>query len=377
MLELTEEQQMIIRTARNFAEKELAPNAARVEEEAIFPRESFFKLGELGMASITVAEKYGGMGLDYLTYILVLEEIAKKCINTAGCLCVHVTVEYIIEKYGSEELKEKYLPRLAQGEIIGGLCLTETSAGSDAASLQSTARLEGDEYAINGTKIFITTGGEAELYIVYAKTDPGKGARGISAFLVEKGNPGLTFGKKENKMAYNGSPTRELIFENCRVPKANLLGQEGMGFKMVMDGLDGGRVAVGTVALGLAEAAFEEAVNYSKTRMQFGQPIASFQGLQFMMADMATEIEAARLLLYEAASQKDSGLPHTKAASMAKMYATDVAMRVTTDAVQIFGGYGYMKDYPVERYMRQAKIFQIVEGTNQIQRVVIARHILA
>lgn len=376
--ELTEIQVMIKDLARDFAERELAPKAKMVEEEAIFPRESFYKMAELGLTGLTTPEEYGGVGQGHLTYSLVMEEIARKCINNAGILSAHMTAQYMIERYGNPEHKQKYLRFLAQGQRIGALCLTEPGSGSDAASLQSTAVYDESrgEYVINGNKIFITSGGEAEIHVVLARTGQATGSRGISAFIVEKGNPGLSFGRKEQKMAYNGSPTREVFFQDCRVPKADLLGREGEGFKFVMDALDGGRISVAAIAVGLSQAALDEAVAHLNSRAQFGQKIGTFQGLQFMIADMATAIEASRALVYRAARRKDLGLPASTEASMAKLMATDTAMNVTTNAVQLFGGYGYTKDYPVERYMRQAKIFQIVEGTNQIQRVVIARKIM-
>ncbi|MDT3701142.1 MAG: acyl-CoA dehydrogenase family protein [Thermincola sp.] len=372
---LSEEQQMIINLAKNFAEKEIKPLAEKIEEDAIFPREIFNKMAELGLTGITTDEKYDGAGQSYLTYACVMEQIAHKCMNVSGLYSVHVTVQNMVQSYGNEDQKERYLRKLACGEIIGALCLTEANAGSDAAALSTTAKKQGNDYVIDGTKIFVTSGGEAELYLVYAKTNPAAGAKGISAFIVEKGNPGMIFGKKEKKMGYNGSPTREIVFDNCRVPQENLLGEEGAGFKIIMKGLEGGRISIGAIALGIAQASLDYAVDYMKVRKQFGQPLSDFQGLQFMIADMATAIEASRLLVYEAATAKDKGLPVTQIASMAKLHATDTAMKVSTDAVQLLGGYGYMKDYPVERYMRHAKVTQIFEGTNQIQRMLIARKI--
>lgn len=375
LFELDEEQRMIVNMVKSFTEKEIKPIAQKIEEEGIFPREIFNKMAEIGLAGITTDEKYGGAGQKYLTYIYVMEEIAKQCINTAGLYSVHMTVQYILKNYSDEEQKMKYLMRLARGKIIGALCLTEPNAGSDAASIVSTAKKDGNDYIINGTKVFITSGGEAELYIVFAKIDLSAVAKGISAFIVEKDNLGISFGKKEDKMGYNGSPTREVIFEDCRIPQENLIGKEGQGFKIVMDSLEVGRISVAAIGLGLAQASLDVAVNYMKERKQFGQRLSNFQGLQFMIADMAMEIEASRLLVYEAATAKDKGLPIAKISSMAKLHATDTAMKVSTDAVQLLGGYGYMKEYAVERYMRQAKIFQIVEGTNQIQRMIIARKI--
>lgn len=372
---LSDEQQMIINLAKSFAEKEIKPLAEKIEEEAIFPREIFNKMAELGLAGITTAEKYDGAGQSYLTYACVMEQIAHKCMSVSGLFSVHVSVQNMVQSYGTEEQKERYLRKLARGEIIGAICLTEANAGSDAAALSTSAKKQGNDYVLDGTKIFVTTGGEAELYLVYAKTNPGAGAKGISAFMVEKGNPGMTFGKKERKMGYSGSPTREIVFDNCQVPQENLLGSEGAGFEIIMKGLEGGRISVGAMALGMAQASLDCAVEHMKVRKQFGHPLSDFQGLQFMIADMATAIEASRLLVYEAAVAKDKGLPVSKICSMAKLHATDTAMKVTTDAVQLLGGYGYMKDYPVERYMRNAKVTQIFEGTNQIQRMLIARNI--
>lgn len=283
---------------------------------------------------------------------------------------------FLIYKNGNEEQRRRWVVPLAKGDLFGGFVLTEPNAGSDAASIRTSADKRGDEYILNGTKIFISAGGEAEVYTVVAKTDKEKGAAGASIFVVEKGTPGFSFGKIEKKMGMCSYPTRELIFDDCKVPKDHLLGEEGKGFKMIMEALDGGRINIGAISVGLAHASLNKALNYSKERVQFGKHISEFQGIQFMLADMATDIEAARLLVYKAAYMKDHGQKVTKEAAMAKKFATDVAMRVTTDAVQILGGYGYMKDYTVERYMREAKVGQIVEGTNQIQRVVIARELL-
>ena len=374
--ELTEEQESLRRTVRKFAEKELAPIAAEADEKGEFHREIYDKLAEIGLLGIPCPEEYGGAGLDYMTYIVVIEEIAKHCLATAVGLGVQGLPQIMINLYGTDEQKGKYLEPLATGEKLGAFALTEPGAGSDAASLKMTARLDGDGYVLNGTKVFITHGGVADVYLVMAKTDPEKGSYGISSFIVEDGTPGLSFGKTEKKMGLRSSPTREIIFEDCRIPRENLVGNEGDGFKIAMTALDSGRITIGASAVGLAQAALDESIKYAAQREQFGKPIAAFQGIQFMLADMATYIRAARNLVREAAYLKDAGKPFTHVAAMAKLFATDTAMKVTTDAVQIFGGYGYMQDYPVERLMREAKVTQIVEGTNQIQRMVIARHLL-
>jgi len=373
--ELSAEQKMIQETARRFCRKELAPYAGEIDAKEQFPREAWNKLSELGFAGITIPETYGGLGMDYTSVVVVVEEIAKGCLATAGTYSVHLTTQYLISTFGSTDQKEKYLPSMAKGEDIGALCLTEPNAGSDISHMTSAAVKERDDYLINGTKLFITTGGEAGLYILYAKTDKTKKHKGISAFIAEKNHPGLSYGKKEKKMGYGGSPTREVIFSDCRLPLANLLGDEGQGFSMVMAGLDHGRITIGTIAVGIAQAALDAALVYSQVREQFGTPISQFQGIQWKLADMAIGIEAARLLVFQAAFLASQKKPFTKAASMAKCFASDVGMQVTTEAVQIFGGYGYTKDYPVERHMRDAKILQIVEGTNEIQRNIIARQL--
>ena len=371
----SEEQKSIQEMARKFAEAEVKPLAGEADEKEIFPRAQFEKMAALGFTGITCPREYGGLGLDHVTYIMVMEEIGKACLATAGTYSVHQTVQYYFEKFGTEEQKKKYLPDLAKGKKIGALVLTEPGAGSDVASLTTRAEKKDGFYIINGNKIFITTGGEADLYIVLARTGKAVGAKGISAFIVDKDSIGLSIGKKEKKMGYGGSPTTELIFTDCNVSAKDLLGgMEGQGMVQMLSALDMGRISIGSIAVGIAQDAFEEALAYSKERVQFGKPIFTFQGIQWMFADMATRIEAARLLCYQAAYSIDQDNPLSiKQASMAKMMATDVAMSVTTDAVQILGGYGYMKDYPLERHMRDAKILQIVEGTNQIQKIVIAR----
>ncbi|HEY9855408.1 MAG TPA: acyl-CoA dehydrogenase family protein [Stenomitos sp.] len=373
---LNEEQQAIRDMVADFAQRELAPHAAELEERGEFSWDNFRRMGELGLTGLLTPEEYGGSGSTRLIAALVAEAIAKVCAGSGAALSVHLMVQTLINRFGTPEQKERYLPSLARGERLGAFSLTEAGAGSDAASLITTARREGDAYVLNGTKLFVTSGGEADVYAVMARTG-GPGPKGISTFLVEKGNPGLLFGKKEQKMGFGASPTRELIFEDCRVPEENLLGlQEGIGFTVAMTALDGGRISVGAAAVGIAQAALDHALRYARERAQFGKAIAEFQGIQFMLADMAADIEASRLLVYQAADLMDKGIPSTAKAAIAKRFATDACMKVTTDAVQIFGGYGYLKDFPVERLMRQAKLLQIVEGTNQIQRVIIARELL-
>ncbi len=374
--QLTEEQEALRRTVQRFCEKELVPIAAEADEKGEFHREIYTKLADIGLLGIPCPEEYGGAGLDYSTYIIVIEELAKYCLATAVGLAVQGLPQIMINLFGTDEQKNKYLAPLAEGEKLGAFALTEPGAGSDAASLKMSAVLDGDSYVLNGTKVFITHGGEADIYLVMARSDPEKGARGISSFIVDDGAPGFSCGKTEKKMGLRSSPTREIIFEDCRIPRENLVGAEGDGFKIAMVALDSGRITIGASAVGLAQAALDESVKYAGQREQFNKPIAEFQGIQFMLADMATSIRAARNLVREAAYLKDAGKPFSHVAAMAKLFATDTAMKVTTDAVQIFGGYGYMQDYPVERLMRAAKVTQIVEGTNQIQRMVIARHLL-
>lgn len=373
--ELREEQKAIQRLIRDFVNKEVIPNVEKWEEKEEFPKDTFRKLAELGLFGMAAPEEYGGMPTESVTSAIIYEELIRGY-RGLSYLAVHNLCLSIIANFGNEEQKKEWVPRLAKGELFGAFAITEPNAGSDAAAIRTSARRVGDEYILQGTKIFISCGGEADVYIVSTKTGKEKGAKGISAIVVEKGAPGFSVGKKEKKIAMHAYPTRELIFDDCRVPKGNLIGEENKGFKVLMAGLDGGRINVAAGAVGNAQAAFDIALQYSKERVQFGQPIANFQAIQFMLADMATEIQSARLLVYYAASRKDQGLSATMAASMAKRYATDMAMKVTVDAVQILGGYGVMQDYKVERYMREAKIAQIVEGTNQIQRIVIARELL-
>lgn len=377
IFQLNEEQVMMQKLVREFAEKQVAPSVAIRDEHSEFSRELFDTMGEMGLTGICFPEQYGGADGDVLSYILAVEELSKVDDGIGITLSATVSLcAWPIFAYGTEEQKQKYLVPLADGTKMGAFGLTEPNAGTDAAAQQTIAVLEGDHYVINGSKIFITNAGEADTYVIFAMTDKSKGIKGISAFIIEKGMPGFTFGKKEHKMGINTSITMELVFQELKVPKENLLGKDGDGFKIAMSTLDGGRIGVAAQALGIAQAALDHAVKYSKERVQFGKPIASNQAIAFMLADMATKVDAARLLVYRAAYLKDKGLPYSKEAAMAKMYASDAAMAVTTDAVQIFGGYGYSREYPVERLMRNAKITQIYEGTNQVQRMVISGAIL-
>lgn len=373
---LTEEHEMIRKMVRDFALNEVAPTAAERDEEERFDRGIFDKMAELGLMGIPWPEQYGGIGSDYLAYCIAVEELSRVCASTGVTLSAHTSLAgWPLYKFGTEEQKQQYLRPLAQGEKIGAYGLTEPGSGSDAGGMRTTAKLVGDEYIINGSKIFITNGGVADIYIVFALTDPESKQRGTSAFIVEKDFPGFNIGKKEQKLGIRSSPTTELIFEDCRVPKANLLGQEGEGFKIAMQTLDGGRNGIAAQAVGIAQGALDAAIDYAKERVQFGKPIAAQQGIGFKLAEMATSVEAARLLTYQAAWLESEGLPYGKESAMSKLFAGDAAMKVTTEAVQVFGGYGYTKDYPVERFMRDAKITQIYEGTQEIQKLVISRMI--
>jgi len=376
MFKLTEQQEAIRKTVGDFARKEIAPHILQWEEDGEMPREVFEKLAALGLLGLLIPEEYGGIEGDYMTLAVVYEELATQTGGACMEFAIHSTVEHSILGYGSGEQKRRYLKDLVEGRTLAAFALTEPCAGSDAAAIETFARREDDSYVLNGTKCFITNGGRADVYMVMAKTDKEKGAKGITAFLIDKGTPGLAFGKTEKKLGCQYSPSRELIFEECRIPASCRLGQEGEGFKAALVNIDGARICAAATGLGLAQAALNCAVEYSKQRVAFGAPLATFQGLQFMMADMAVEVEASRLLTYQAAGLRDNGEPAIYAASMAKLYATDVGMKVTTDALQILGGYGYTKDFPVERYFREAKAAQIAEGTNQIQRIVIARQLL-
>ncbi|MCM3154698.1 acyl-CoA dehydrogenase [Priestia megaterium] len=371
---LSEEHEMIRKMVRDFAKNEVAPTAAQRDEEERFDRGIFTQMADLGLTGIPWPEQYGGIGSDYLAYCIAVEELSRVCASTGVTLSAHTSLAgWPIYTFGTEEQKQKYLKPMATGEKIGAYGLTEPSAGSDAGGMRTHAVKDGENYILNGSKIFITNGGEADIYVVFARIDPNE--KRTSAFIIEKDMPGFSVGKKEKKLGIRSSPTTEIIFEDCRVPKENLLGNEGEGFKVAMMTLDGGRNGIAAQAVGIAQGALDAAVAYAKERQQFGKPIISQQGIAFKLADMATSIEAARLLTYQAAWLESQGLPYGKESAMSKLYAGDTAMKVTTEAVQVFGGYGYTKDYPVERFMRDAKITQIYEGTQEIQRLVISRYL--
>ena len=372
-LRLTEEHKMMQQMVRDFAQTEIAPFVPRMEAGE-FPREILTKMGELGLMGMTVPEEYGGADMDFLSYILAIEELSKVSAVIGVILSVHTSVgTNPIIQFGNEEQKATYLPKMATGEYLGAFCLTEATAGSDAGSLKTRAVKDGDEYVLNGSKMFITNGGEADVYIVFASTDSTKRTRGITAFIVDKDTPGLVIGKDEKKMGLHGSRTVELAFENVRVKEENRLGEEGEGFKIAMANLDVGRIGIASQSLGIAEASLQAATAYAKEREQFGKPIAHNQGIGFKLADMATAVEAARLLVYRAAHLRQQGKKCGKEASMAKLFASRTAVETSTEAIQVFGGYGYTKDYPVERYFRDAKITEIYEGTSEIQRLVISK----
>ena len=375
--ELTREQELIRKTMREFTEHEIKPIAAETDRTCAYPKETIDQLFRYGVMGMSVPKEYGGAGADDLSAALAVEEISKACASTGDIVATHngLCCGPIIQN-GTEEQKQKYLRMLTEGGKLGAFCLSEPDAGSDASKGTTVAKLEGDHYVLNGAKIFITNGYAAEVFVVFAMTDPSKGTKGISAFIVENTFPGFSVGKHEEKMGLHGSPTAEIVFTDCIVPRENLLGQEGKGFKIAMQTLDGGRIGIAAQALGLAEGAMEEAVNYTKGRVQFGRSIAKFQNTQFLFADMAVSIEAGRLLTYQAAMRKTKGQNFTKEAAIAKLFTSEAAMHITTKSVQMFGGYGYTKDFPVERMMRDAKITEIYEGTSEIQRVVISNHIL-
>lgn len=371
--ELTREQQLVQQMVREFAVNEVKPIAAEIDETERFPMENVQKMAKLGMMGIPFSKEVGGAGGDVLSYIIAVEELSKVCATTGVILSAHTSLcASVINEHGTPAQKEKYLADLCSGKKIGAFGLTEPGAGTDAAGQQTTAVLDGDHYVLNGSKIFITNGGVAETFIIFAMTDKSQGTRGISAFIVEKDFPGFSIGKLENKMGIRASSTTELIMEDCIVPKENLIGKEGKGFGVAMKTLDGGRIGIAAQALGIAEGAFEEAIAYMKERKQFGRSLSAFQGLQWMVAEMDTKIEAARFLVYKAACLKEEGKPYSIDAARAKLFAADVAMEVTTKAVQLFGGYGYTKEYPVERMMRDAKITEIYEGTSEVQKMVIS-----
>jgi len=375
-LHFTDEQLMMRNMVRDFAKEEITPFIENMENGE-FPTAILKKMGELGLMGITAPEKYGGSEMDFTSYITAIHELSKASGVVGVILSVHTSVgTNPILNFGSQQQIEKYVPKLASGEYLGAFCLTEPSAGSDAASLKTKAVLDGDEYVLNGSKVFITNGGEADTYIVFASTKPSAGSRGISAFIVEKDTPGLVIGKNEKKMGLHGSKTVQLTFENMRVPAENLLGEENKGFSIAMANLNVGRIGIAAQALGIAEAAYEYAVAYAKERVQFGKPIAQQQGIGFKLADMATQVEAAKLLVYNAADLYSKGKECNKQASMAKLFASKAAMDVTIEAIQVFGGYGYTKDYPVERLFRDAKVTEIYEGTSEIQRIVISKQLI-
>jgi butyryl-CoA dehydrogenase len=376
-LRLNDEQNALRDMVRDFALNELKPKASHWDEHHTFPADVVKKMGELGLMGVAYDTKYNGAGMDYLSYAIVIEELSKGCAGTGVICSAHSSLACDpINNYGSEAQKQKYLSRMATGEWIGCFGLTEPGAGSDAASLKTVAVKNADGWVLNGTKLFITNAVEAQVAVVFAATDKALGHRGISAFIVEKGTPGFSVGKVEDKLGIRASSTAELIFDNCKIPQENLLGKEGEGFKIALSTLDGGRIGIAAQAVGIATAALETSVDYAKQRVQFGKPISQLQAIQWMLADMATEIDAARLLVWRAAWMKDNKMKYGQASAMAKLFAAETAMRVTTKAIQVHGGYGYIKEYPVERHFRDAKITEIYEGTSEVQRLVIAANLL-
>lgn len=373
---LTNEKKLFQKTVREFCEKEIKPIASKIDKEEYFPKDLYKKMGKIGLMGMTVPQKYGGAGIDRISYMIALEEISRVCGSTGITIEAHnsLGLGHIYEK-GTEKQRKKYLPTLTTGKAIAAWALTEPNAGSDASATQTTAVLDGNEWVINGTKQFITSGDIAEVTTVMAMTDKSQGAKGISAFIVEKDTPGFKVGQLEDKLGLRGSHTAELVFDNCKIPKENLLGELGKGFVGAMNILDRGRTAIGAMSVGIARGAFEDALEYAKQRQQFGKPIGKNQAIQWMLADMATEIDAARLLVYRAAYLEDQNVRFTKEASMAKLFASEIAMRTTVKAIQIYGGNGYMRKYPLERYYRDIKLCTIGEGTSEVQRMVIARQL--
>jgi len=373
---LSDEQKLFQKTIREFCEKEIKPLASKIDKEEYFPWDMYKKMGRMGLMSMTIPQEYGGAGIDRVSYMIALEEISRVCGSTGITVEAHnsLGIGHIYER-GTEAQRKKYLPKLLDGEGIAAWALTEPNAGSDAAGVQTTAVLKGNEWVLNGTKQFITSGDICEVVTVMAKTDKEKGAKGISAFIVEKDTPGFRVGQTEDKLGLRGSHTVELIFEDCRIPKENLLGEKDLGFIGAMDILDRGRTAIGAMSVGIARGALEDSIDYAKQRQQFGRPIGKFQAIQWMIADMATEIDAARLLVYRAAFLEDQKKPFSKEASMAKLFASEMAMRATRNAIQIFGGYGYTREYPLERYFRDIKLCEIGEGTSEVQRMVISKQL--
>jgi alkylation response protein AidB-like acyl-CoA dehydrogenase len=373
---LSDEQREIRDAVRDFAQAEIAPHAERWDEQHVFPRDVFQAMAGMGLLGLLAPETLGGSQLSRLTGSLIYEELGKADMGVAVSLAVHNMVTGLIYRFGDEEQRRRWIPRLASGELLGAFALSEAHAGSDAANIRCAARREGEDYVVNGSKFWVTGAGVSDVYVVFVRTDARARSRGVSALVVEKDTPGFSFGKMERKMGLHSSPTGELLFENCRVPATNLLGKEGDGLKIALSALDGGRINIGAIATGVAQAALDVASRYAQERLAFGKPIGSFEGIQFLLADMAMKIEAGRLLVYQAAFKMDEGEPVSMYASMAKCFATDAAMEVATNAVQVLGGAGYVRDWPVERYMRDVKVAQIFEGTNQIQRLVIARALL-
>ena len=374
---LTEDQKMLKTMVRDFAEKELEPIAAQIDEEASFPAESITKAAKIGLTGTGFPEEYGGSGGGAIEQAIIFEEIARVCASTSVILIVTNGLAcHPIYTFGSEEQKQRFLTPLTKGEKLGAFGLTEASAGSDVAAMQTTATRQNGGYILNGSKIFITNGSEADILVVFATVDKSLGYRGVTSFIVEKDNPGFSVGKHERKLGIRASSTAELIFENCFVPEENRLGEEGKGFRIALGTIDASRIGIAAQAVGIAQGAFEKSLAYAKERQQFGQPIGDFQAIQWMLSDMATQIDASRLLTYRAAYLKDNGLPFIKEASMAKVFAAETAMFVTNKAIQIHGGYGYIKDYPLERYFRDAKITEIYEGTSEMQRMTIARQLM-
>ena len=374
---LTKEQEMVRKTAREFAEKEIEPIAAEIDETTEFPTDTIRKMGELGFMGMTVPKEYGGAEMDDLSYVIAVEEISKVCASHGVTMSVcNSLVCWPIMTFGTEELKKRFVEPVASGKTLGCFGLTEPNAGTDAGAQATVAVKEGDKYIINGSKIFITNGSRSDVTVLFAMTDKSKGTRGITAFVVDSNTPGYSIGTIEDKMGIRGSVQAELVFQDMEVPEENILGGEGKGFKVAMATLDGGRIGIAAQALGIAQAAFEASLKYAKEREQFGRPIAKFQAIQWFLSDMATEIDAARLLVYKAAFEKWQGRPYTVPAAMAKFFASDIAMKATRNAIQIHGGYGFTKDYPVERFYRDAKITEIYEGTTEVQKMVIAGNLL-
>jgi butyryl-CoA dehydrogenase len=375
--ELTESQELFRQTARDIADRELAPIAAKTDELAAFPRETVAKLGELGFMGVMVPQEYGGAGADAVSYVLAVEEISRACASTGVIMSVNNSLYCDpVLRFGSEEQKRRFLVPVASGRAQGCFCLSEPNAGTDAGNQQTRARRAGESYVLNGSKNFITNGLEADYALMFAQLDPAKGHKGITAFVVERGMPGFSVSKVEKKLGIRGSSCCQLLLEDVRVPAENRLGAEGEGFRVALATLDGGRIGIASQAVGIARAALDASLAYARERQQFGQPIAKFQAIQFMLADMGTEIEASHLLTLRAAALKDRGAKYSKEASMAKLYASETAMRATTKGIQVHGGYGYLKDFPVERYFRDAKVTEIYEGTSEAQRMVIARALL-